>query len=554
MRIDVAGQPAPPAPRARLSSLVCLLALVGAARVAVTMRTEAIARDGAVFLHMARELTGGTEVDDPLRAFRQHPAYPALIGAAARATGTGWPDGWAMAAQVISVVMGLAAVAAVYVIGVDFFGRKVGLVGALVFGLSPRFSHIACDVNAEPTALALGLWAIVAALRARPAIAAGRWRGAWLGAAAGLLGGLAYLTRPELLLAPVLAVLAMLAVRGVSRRWRGFQLAAVAATVAAAAVCVLPYAVALGGLTLKKSISDFAGVGADLPLAAAAVKAQPAALHRVADRLAQAMGPAGSVAAGLAVLTWVGLYVLRVKLPSAVRIVPAAHGALLMLAALVATLPLMTALEANHGPRYVSTRHMLTCAALLAPAAGAGVLIVAGWVGWLLGRLGLRRAATPIGLTIALAAALVPTLPRALAPLHEGKRPHRDAGRLLVRLGGGGHFVVAPNSRVPFHALAPAEQFTEGTDMSPTLTARDLRSVDALLARLRRPDPRRQYRFLALDRKGRKAAAEAGTFRDPRTDQTILIPLVNVGKGDQRVDLFHIRPPSPPTTAPSGAK
>jgi len=621
MRTDPVRQLDAPPPRARVVGarpLLCLLLLVGAGRVMVLTRTETIARDGTVFLHMARELTGAGEVAEPLVVFRQHPGYPAAVGAAARALGAGWPDGWAATGQVLSVAMSLAAVAAVCLIGADFFGPVVGLIGALIFGLSPRFTQISCDVIAEAMALALGLWAIVAALRARDALVTGRWRAVALGAAAGLLGGLAYLTRPEFLMAAGLAVPAMLAVRGLSGRSRRIQLAAIGAALAASAACVAPYALAIGGLTLKKSLSDIVAVGRcravrperervvaqgtspgshgaplqylspagatpDHPLsslrgsdrrgvpvnpgltawatvpppsgrervegsslvrcalvAGSGPKGDPSPLQRVAERLSRAIGPAGAAAVSVAATTWVGLFVVRLKPPREVRITPAAHGAMLMAAPLAVTVPLMTALEAHWGPRYVSTRHMLLCAALLAPAAGAGVMILAGGGRWLLRRLGAGKRADLAAMAVALAAAVLPTLPRALGPLHKGKAPCRFAGRMLAMTDGGGHFVAAPNAWVPFYALAPAEQFTEGTDMSPTLTADDVRSPDALLARLRRPDPDRQYRYIALDDDLRKAAANAGTI-DALRNSGVLVPLSTVGRDPDRVDLFLVR-------------
>ena len=546
--------PPSPADRTpRLSSLLCLLLIVGAARVAVVIRTDTIARDGTVFLHMAREITGGAEVDDPLRAFRQHPGYPLLVAGLARATGASWPDGWALAGQAVSVMIGLAALAAVYLIGTDLAGRKVALVGALVFGLAPRFSDIACDVTAEATALALGMWAVAAALWARRAIADGKWRGALLGAAAGVLGGLAYLTRPEFLLTPALAVLAMLAIRSLSGRSRRIQLASIGATIVLTIACILPYAIAIGSLTLKKSISDLTWVAGPVPLAAvAATGTDPAPPMRVGEQLSQALGPSGTIAAGVAIITWVGLLVLRLRPPREAWIVPTGHGMLLMFAPLAAIVPLMTALEANWGPGYVSARHMLICAAMLAPAAGAGVLIISVWAQWLLQYGGAGRWAPTVALVAILATAIGLMLPRTLNRLHEGKAPHRYAGVLLAKIGGGGQFVAGPNSWVPFYALVPAEQFTEGTDMSPTLTADDVRSPDALVRRLRRTDPNRQYRFLAMGRKLRRAVAETGTLDNLPADRMVLVKLASVGEGRNQVDLYEVRRPPAQTRAPPG--
>ena len=540
--------------------VLAVLLLVGLSRLWLVASAENIARDGPVYLHMGRELTAPHRppAAHTFSRYRHHPGYPYLLAVLSRLTGAAWPDGWVLRAQLLSVAMGLAAVAAVYALAAMTFGRQVALLAALTFGLGPRFSHIASDVEPEAMALGLGLWALVAAMWARQAAGEGRWRAVAVSAAAGALGGAAYLTRPEYLLVPLLAVVALLSAGRLTGRKLAVQLSAICAAVVVAAACAGPYVWTIGGLTLKNTPLGQLQCGpGDLWVAAKTAVAPPGALQRVLDRLARGLGPAGSVAAGLALLTWAGMYGLRLRLPAAVRIVPPRPWAILALVASLAAIPVLVALEVRLGPRYVSTRHALLLAGVLAPLVGVGILIAAEWF-----RLGLLRLAPTLGrarsadaaLIIALLAALGGQLPRALKPLHAGKAPSRLAGVLLRKVAGEGCFVAGPNSWVPFYAGAPAEQFTEGTDMPFVVSRADVASAQALLQRLARPDPRRQYRFLALDGKLMARARAAGLLE--RLPAGFLTPMGAVEDGRDKVYLFSLspRPGSPGASAPGRSR
>ena len=546
-KLSPGHSPAPSGERARpVRVVLAVLLLVGLSRVWLVASAENIARDGPVYLHMARELTAACPppAGHTFRRYRHHPAYPYLLGALSRWTGAAWPEGWAHRAQLLSAAMGLAAVAAVYALAVMTFGRKVALLSALAFGLAPRFSHIASDVVPEATALALGLWAVAAAVHARRAVREGRWRAVVISATAGALGGAAYLTRPEYLLSPVLALAALLSAGRLAGRKLAVQLAAIGAVLAAATACAAPYVWTIGTVTLKNMpVGQLRWGWGRAWLAAASVPgtSTPGALLRVLDRLSRTLGPAGAAAAGITLLTWIGLYLLRLRLPAGVRVVPRRPWSVLALLASAAIIPMVTALELRLGPRYVSTRHVLLLGGLLAPLTGAGVLIAAEWF-----RLCLRKLPLPLGpagaadaaLAIALVATLSGQLPRALKPLHAGKAPSRVAGLLLWRIGGGGHFVAGPNSWVPFYAGAPSEQFTEGTDMPFAVTGSDVASAEALLGRLRRADPYRQYRFLALDGKLMARARSAGLLE--QLPAGFLLPLGSVEDGKEKVYLFSV--------------
>ena len=95
----------------------------------------------------------------------------------------------------------------------------------------------------------MGVLAVALGLQAARRLRGGQARAIALAAAAGLFGGLGYLTRPEELLgsAIVCVVLAAAAWR-TDRRTRGLQIAAIMATLVTTLVCVLPYVMAIGGL------------------------------------------------------------------------------------------------------------------------------------------------------------------------------------------------------------------------------------------------------------------------------------------------------------------
>ncbi len=159
----------------------------------------------------------------------------------------------------VGVAGGTAAVGFLFLFLRDAFGAPAAWIGAGLFAVHSRAVEYSSDVQSD--GLYLGLFL------------AGVWFGwrAWTrrssssAAAAGLASGLAYLTRPEGVgLACILVMIVGLEwLRG---NWRGAQALRVAAGVAiAAALCVVPYVVALQQysgaweLTHKKSVSQFTG-------------------------------------------------------------------------------------------------------------------------------------------------------------------------------------------------------------------------------------------------------------------------------------------------------
>ncbi len=198
-----------------------------------------------------------------------HPLYPALIAVFHSLVGD-----WELAAVAVNVIGGTAAVACLYGFARAAFGRTTAFAAAAILAVHPYAIKFSGDVQSEGLYLGLFLgavWALWLALRS-----------ASLGAAsvAGLLCGLAYLTRPEGigLLAVGGALAAWYALR---RSWSRRRAAAWGALLFLTAACVAgPYVAWLRAetgvwsLTQKKSVGWVTGLSG--PPARFAPKEAPA--------------------------------------------------------------------------------------------------------------------------------------------------------------------------------------------------------------------------------------------------------------------------------------
>jgi 4-amino-4-deoxy-L-arabinose transferase-like glycosyltransferase len=279
-----------------------------------------------------------------------HPLTTVLIALTSLVTGVG-PES---AGLIVSVLSGGIATAALYLLARDQFGERVALVAALLFAVHPQIVEAATSVQSDGIHLAFFL---VAALLAWRTLEKGRFFDA-LGA--GILCGLAYLTRPEGLAVGVVLG-GWLVVDLVRKRisWRRFG------TVAAAFASVLlifggPYLLAMKAhtgswvLTQKKRVIP---VEWRLP--------PPA---RAGEALAE-VGQAG-VRAFREVYLALALFALRRRRPGRHTLYLLSYRALLI--------PMLLGLHLQAG--YVSDRHWLLAVALLMPFAAVGSLRLADWL------------------------------------------------------------------------------------------------------------------------------------------------------------------------------
>ncbi len=395
--------------------LIVLLALGLRAWVAIDQ--EILINDAPRFLAAAQLLLDG-EFRWAL-AYDYHPLTAVLIALTSLATGVGLES----AGLVVSVLSGGIATAALYVLARDPFGERVALVAALLFAVHPQIVKAATNVQSDGVHLALFL---VGALLAWRALEKGRFFDA-LGA--GILCGLAYLTRPEGLLVGV--VLGGWLVVDLLRRrisWRRFG------TVAAGFASVLlifggPYLFAMKAhrgswaLTHKKRVVP---VEWRLP--------QPA---RAAEAVAD-VGYAG-LRAFREVYLALALFALRRRRPGRPTLYLLSYTALL--------LPVLLGLHLQAG--YVSSRHWLLAIALLMPFMAVGSLRAADWLKNVVRPLRVRTWAVPAMLGLLAVACIL----HAVRPQTEPVKLARKQAALWLRAQNPGR-VAAPRFRSAYYAGA----------------------------------------------------------------------------------------------------
>lgn len=481
--------------RVAVVMVVLLAALM--VRFHAATRAPNIARDGAIYLQIAH-LLGQGDCRTAICSFHYHPGYPAMIAAVAKLTGASWPEGWIQVGRGVSTAMGLLALVMLYLFARRAFDPACALVAILFFGLAEPFTEVSSDVLSDAPAVALAMCAIVLGFRARETVVRGRWTGVAWAAFAGLAAGLGYLCRPEALLSAGLVGL-LLIVRGLPVRARGLQIACLLALAACTLACVLPYAMSIGGLTQKKSFSDFTWAGGGSAMLAQASWAAdlPRAFGRTLDRARSIMGTPMFVLAAVCWLTWTAQYLLRLPLPDRLRKTVPAPAGLVMAVGTGVIVVLLTAMEMKT-PGYISSRHALLAVFLLAPCAGAGFFLLIEYTRMGLERLAARNAVPfkawfdtrslarrlaghpEFALWFWLAVFLVAVGVNALDIPHKDKGCYRRIGQEVRRLFGPGQRVLAPDSWPLLFADAPVEQFTI---TAARMEGRDMASPDALYRR-----------------------------------------------------------------------
>lgn len=161
--------------------LFCL-ALI--ARLISVFRTAAIFNDGPIFLDLASAFSEGRW--HAALAHDYHPLYPFMVHLFTPFVGD--PE---RAGVWVSLISGSLAVVALYAFLTIAWERRIAFVGAFILAVQPYAIRFSADVQSDSLYLMFFLAAVAflayALREARPAAAF----------AAGLLSGLAYLTRPE---------------------------------------------------------------------------------------------------------------------------------------------------------------------------------------------------------------------------------------------------------------------------------------------------------------------------------------------------------------------
>jgi hypothetical protein len=434
-----------PAQDGRTGSLKRDLALIGLLLlVAIALRawhlrhTEVAARDSIGYIRYAWQLGHHPWMEtiaDPRQD--QHFGYPLAILTMSHPVRhfVSGPDTavFQRSAQLVSAVASVLLVLPMFFLGRELFGRGVGFWTALIIQCLPATGRTFADGLSEGLFLLLAATALLGAVRAFRAHAAG-----WF-ALTGVFGGLAYLVRPEGALIVAITALVLLAVQGFrSRRasWRRF-LASAAALGLTTFVVGCPLYILTGKLTVKPTPNRVLETAADLNVSASAgiSDAPPFAVWIVEEGNQDSLWGLRAVGEefvkGCYHILWLpmalGLWWFRDRL----RLFPGAWVLLLVNGVIFLLLWRVASLLG-----YVSDRHMLLpilCGSYWAVAAVprivTGLAAIAGRIG-ALARLGRRlpAATSPLWTILVLIGFVAATLPKILEPLHANRKGFRDAG------------------------------------------------------------------------------------------------------------------------------
>jgi 4-amino-4-deoxy-L-arabinose transferase-like glycosyltransferase len=243
--------------RRDLALLGLLLVLAAVLRIWVLCSTQVPARDSIGFIRYVLwfEQYGWSIT---VRNQHQHPGYPLTVLAVS------WPvqqlagldcDTMQLSAQLASALAGLLLVVPMFYLGKFLFDPWAGFWGALLFQCLPVSGHLLSDAVSDPLFLLLLAGALALAVRAVRDRSPG-----WF-ALAGLVCGLAYLTRPEgVLILPAVGL--TLFVSQLVPAWRQSWLrtaGCLAALIGAALVTGSPYYLTTGHFTNKPSRLVLAG-------------------------------------------------------------------------------------------------------------------------------------------------------------------------------------------------------------------------------------------------------------------------------------------------------
>lgn len=403
--------------------LICAIALL--LRAYHVWAAVAVSPDSALLITYARDLA--QDLLSALRAYDQHPLYPALIlllhGPIGWIAGDG-PTGWILAGQVVAIAGSLGAILALYWLTSRIYGRRRGLIAAAMLAVLPDACRFGADVLTDLPHLALyltGLAAVLTGMQTR--------RGRYLLIAAAS-SALAFLTRPEGGAVLLVGLLVLLLERGCPLRRRiGWAVA-----MAAVFFCLAgPYQLATGKLVPKKSLLEL------LKLDLAARVERPAGGFeplRDSDPNRDLEQACASRAANLPVPVnvlrqWVRagrvVYVL-LAIVGVIVARPRGITARVLGIALGIHLLLLNALEYRYA--YLDRRHALILVALSLPVAAEGV----SWLSRRLGaRLGRPNARTRSRLVVGIVAlCILLTSPWLLRPINSGHEHVRRTAKWLA--------------------------------------------------------------------------------------------------------------------------
>jgi len=426
-------------PRRALLALVAVLLVCGAVRAWMIARTVVISRDGTQLVALARDIAA-----DPLEATRNsdaHVGYPAAVVCVHALLGNGSdPSGdsarWDLAGQIVSLAGALLATAGLWFFAKQAFNWQMATLATLLFTVTRKWAIIGADVLTDAPMIACLIWAAVFALYADEHLAARRGRAMAFALLTGALVGVGYAIRPEAIVMMLIAASVWLtsAARGRAKWTRAGG--AVALALVAMIVCMLPYMLAIGAVTNKRSVDVFLGAlpggsfsaatASCTSLLAAAGEATPGAVRKLIDQLVTAHHPLLSCLTGGWLVVYLAARGFKLPIPLPRRAFPrTASAALLMLAPFLLLSPPLLLHYDRTG--ILSHRYLMFPAIMLAPAVADAVAILWYWLKLLSRRFAWSTPATTRTFHLVVGGVIVAMAIHAARPLHHDKTHFRTA-------------------------------------------------------------------------------------------------------------------------------
>lgn len=410
---------------------------------------EVIARDGTVYIQMAQDWSQNGW--DGIKGQTYHPGYPVTIswvqGVLNAFFHLDTQAGWELFGLLVSLISNLLAIAGIWCFAGMIFNWRVAFITALLFGISRKFAAIGADVLSDSQAICFQIWAVVLAVKVFDLLKGKSKKVFLLAGLVGLFGGLAYLVRIEALVVVVLSGLLWLTVR---KNWT-LKVASMAVMLLVCIACMSPYMLAVDGLTTKKGLADFVIIpGRDLPafFGLARVSIDTPVVFKFVGQLSEALNP---VLLFPAVIWLIGIviYQLRKNRKPVKPEMPKFAGVFMMAGAIVLLAPALIGQYYKHG--FMSHRYFMFPAALISPLAGAGVLLLARYAGFLGSKIVKLKPPLIEGFIVAVFAIgiLGNTVKK---PLHAGKGYLRKAGQDVARSAGKKDKVFSDSRLVLYYA------------------------------------------------------------------------------------------------------
>lgn len=236
--------------------LLAVVLVAAGVRAAVWALSMVIGADGPSFLEVADRFSRG-DLDGALR-HDYHPLYPLLVAAASIFGGS--PE---VAGEAVSFLFGVLTPIPLFFLARRFLGDAPALAAGLLLAVHPVAARLSVDLKSDSTYTFIFVCSV---LYAWVAIRSQRPSAAFL---AGVIGGIAYLARPEGLAVPLVATVGMLV--AVKAEW-GRRLALAGMLILGTALPAAPYAAAISHqdgklrITRKKGLVDFLGAAPRAPV------------------------------------------------------------------------------------------------------------------------------------------------------------------------------------------------------------------------------------------------------------------------------------------------